>query len=57
MFAIINNTNGRMRAKEMKGSDEPELGHGEWVCDLAADWSEAKRKLSEARSLTYPDSL
>jgi hypothetical protein len=57
MVAIITSKNGKLRAEETGGSSEPELGSEEWVSDVAADLSEARRKLSEARGLTHPDSL
>jgi hypothetical protein len=57
MVAIITARNGKLRAAKMRGISEPELASGEWVSDVAADWPEARRKLSEARSSTHPDSL
>ncbi len=57
MVAIISGRNGELRAEETRGSSEPDLGSEEWVSDVAADLSEAQRKLSEARGMAHPDSL
>jgi len=57
MVAIITSLNGNLRAEEMRGNSAPALALEEWVSDVAADSSEARRKLSEARGLSHPDSL